>query len=223
MRLAGRTRTVRKIEAVTMPKKGGLWLALGVFLATSMSGVLINSFVFGKGLRLGWSISRYVGSETWSAVVFALGNFLVVAMVGQYLWKLGEAWRMLRVYYYCVFLMCLGLIWLSLCPVGYFDVATGETVAKSVISLVHEVSSRLMFIMMMFMAAMLAGNWRASALTRAVCVAYLVYAVFCVTGYLTDGSWFTPLILIYESVYIAAFPLVLVACRVGKGLRLESA
>lgn len=215
MQLVRKSRAVRKIEVIRMPKKGGLWLALGIFLVTAGLGVIINSFVFGRGLRLGWSISRYVGCETWSAVLFALGNFLVMAMVGKYLWKLGEKWHMLRVYYYCAFLMCVGLILLSIFPVGYFDNASG----KSVISFAHEISSKMMFIAMMLMAAMLAGNWRASAQTRAVCVAYLIYAVFCVTGYLTDGEWFTPLILIYESVYIATFPMVLAACRTGKELR----
>lgn len=217
--MLARMRAARKIEVVKMPKKSGLWLALGVFLLTAGLGVAINSTVFGRGLRLGWSISRYVGSETWSAVIFALGNFLVVAMVGKYLWKLGDRWHMLRVYYYCAFLMCLGLILLSIFPVGYFDVVVNGVVEKSVISYAHEISSRVMFVMMMLMAAMLAGNWRACAQTRAVCVAYLVYAVFCVTGYLTAGSWFTPLILIYESVYIAAFPLVLIACLTNKKLR----
>lgn len=213
--MLARIRAARKIEVVKMPKKSGLWLALGVFLVTAGLGVVINSFVFGRGLRLGWSISRYVGCETWSAVLFALGNFLVVAMVGRYLWKLGAKWHMLRIYYYCAFLMCVGLILLSIFPVGYFDSVAG----KSVISYAHEISSRMMFIAMMLMAAMLAGNWRASAQTRALCMAYLVYAVFCVTGYLTAGSWFTPLILIYESVYIATFPMLLAACRTGKELR----
>lgn len=151
--------------------------------------------------------------------MFALGNFLVVALVGRYLWKLGDKWHMLRIYYYCAFLMCVGLILLSIFPVGYFDVVANGAVEKSVISFAHEISSRTMFIAMMLMAAMLAGNWRASARTRAACMAYLVYAVFCVTGYLTDGSWFTPLILIYESVYIATFPLVLIVCQTGKELR----
>lgn len=209
-----RTMIARKVEAVTVPKKGGLWLALAVFLTTATLGVVINSFVFGRGLSLDRSISRYVGYETWSAILFALGNFLVVAMVGKYLWKLGEDWHMLRIYYYCAFLMVVGLILLSIFPVGYFDI-NGQ---RSVISFAHEISSRMMFIMMMLAAAMLAGNWRASAGTRAACVMYLVYAVFCVTGYLTQGSWFTPLILIYESVYIATFPMVLAACK-GRGLK----
>lgn len=84
---------------------------------------------------------------------------------------------------------------------------------KSVVSLFHELTSKTMFIMMMLVAAMLAGNRRASAGTRAVCVAYVVYGIFCVTGYLTEGSWFEPLVLVYESTYIVTFPLVLAACR----------
>ncbi len=192
-----------------MPRKGGLWVALVTFLVTATLGVVINSFVFGRGLSFDRSISRYVGYETWSAVVFALGNGLVVAMVASYLWRLGEAWKMPRVYYYCAFLMAVGLIWLSACPVGYCDIGG----RKSVVSLFHELTSKTMFIMMMLVAAMLAGNRRASAGTRAVCVAYVVYGIFCVTGYLTEGSWFEPLVLVYESTYIVTFPLVLAACR----------
>lgn len=197
-----------RAAARRVPKKGGLWLALGVFLVTATLGVVINSFVFQRGLSLDRSISRYVGYEAWSAILFALGNFVVAGTVGSYLWKLGEFWKMPRIYYYCAFLMVVGLIMLSVFPVGYFDLG-GQ---KSVISYAHEIASRTMFIMMMLMAAMLAGR-RASAGTMAACAMYLVYAVFCVTGYLTEGEWFTPLILIYEWVYIAAFPLVLAACK----------
>lgn len=206
---AKKTKVVRKKVAIVMPPRGGLFVALAMFLITATLGVVVNSFVFGKGFHLNWSVSRYVGSEIWSAVVFALGNAVVVGVVMKYLWRLGEAWKMPRVYYYCAFLMAVGLIWLSVCPVGFFDME-GE---KSVISLFHEWSSKTMFIMMMVVAAMLARNRRAKAGSRAISATYVIYGIFCVTGYLTAGAWFTPLILIYETVYIATFPLVLAGCR----------
>lgn len=215
---SGRTKAVRK---VVVEKKvlgrGGLYVALATFLVTAALGILINSFVFGKGFNLYWSVSRYVGSEVWSAVLFALGNGLVVAMVMRYLWRLGEIWQMPRVYYYCAFLMAVGLIALSVCPVGFCDIEG----RKSVVSLIHELSSKTMFIMMMVTAAMLAGSRHSAARAKAVCIVYVVYGIFCVTGYLTAGTWFTPLILAYESVYIATFPLVLAECQTQREVALD--
>lgn len=206
------------VAEMMMPAKGGLYAALAVFLVTATLGVVVNSFAFSKGFNLHWSVSRYVGSELWSAILFALGNGVVVAMVMKYLWGLGEAWKMPRVYYYCSFVMAVGLIWLSVCPVGFCDIE-GQ---KSLVSLLHEWSSKLMFIMMMLVAAMLAGSRRASAGTKAMCIAYVVYGIFCVAGYLTNGCWFTPLVLIYETVYIATFPLMLAGCETKRVAELKA-
>lgn len=204
-----RAQARRGVAARKVAGRKGLFVALGIFVVTVAFGVTVNTLVFGKGFHLNWSVSRYMGSEIWSAVIFVLGNSVVAGVVGRYLWLLGRAWKMPRVYYYCALLMVVGLITLSFFPFGLFDVNG----VKSIETFIHEVSSRTMFIMMMLMAAMLAGR-RATARTRAACVVFVIYAVFCVTGHVSGAEWFVPLTLIYESVYIATFPLVLASCRV---------
>lgn len=192
------------------PKRWRLLVALLVFVTTSVLGVVVNSFCFGKGLHLDWSVSRYVGSEVWSAIIFALGNVVVSAMMGKYLWQIGRMWKMPRVYYYFALLMLVGLIMLSVFPIGFFDVG-GQ---KSIQSYIHEVSSRTMFLMMLFIAGMLILKRGATKSTRIWAMLYVAYGVFCVVGYLTAAGWFWPGLLIYESVYVAAFPLLLMTCRV---------
>ncbi len=185
-------------------KRGGLIVALVAFCLTATMAVVINTLI-GYGFHLEYSISRYVGLEFWSAAVFTAGNCLATAMTCRYMWQLGEDWKMPRIYYYCAFLMAVGLIWLSLCPVGYCDTAE----AKSLVSYLHEISSRTMFLMMLLVSTMLAGAPKASALARGVSTGFVVYGVFCVTGYFTQEEWFLPLILIFESMYIIGFVIVL--------------
>ncbi len=195
------------VEKIKMPKKTRLAVALAVFLTTSLAAVVLNSFVVGHGLTMGRSISRYVGFEMWSAVIFALGNFFAAGATGAFLWCLGELWKMPRVYYYCVMLMVLGLVWLSLCPIGLCDV-NGQ---KSMISLVHELSSRTMFIMMVVTAGLLAVRPYGTTRSRAICGTYVIYGLVCIVGYLTHGEWFESRVLIFETLYIAGFVGILLA------------
>mgnify|MGYP001054451178 FL=1 len=194
-----------EIEKIAMPRKRRLVAALIIFLVTSLAAVILNSFMMGYGLEVERSISRYVGFEIWSSVIFAFGNFFAAGATGAFLWCLGELWELPRVYYYCVIVMVLGLIGLSLCPIGLFDMG-GE---KSIVSLIHELASRTMFIMMMVVAGLLALRPYGTRGSRVVCWVYVVYGLFCVVGYLTKGSWFIPYCLFFETFYIAAFVLVL--------------
>lgn len=190
-----------KSDGIKMPPKRRLVVALVVFLTTSLAAVVLNSFLLGYGFTFGRSISRYVGFEVWSSVVFALGNFFAAGATGAFLWCLGELWKLPRIYYYSVILMVLGLVWLSLCPIGLCDYAN----EKSLISLIHELSSRAMFIMMMVTAGLLALRPYGTSNSRAICITYVIYGLICIAGYLTHGDWFESRVLIFETLYIAGF------------------
>lgn len=204
----------RKIaEKMPMPRRWRLFAALAVFLTVSWAAIFINSFIVGKhGWDLSWSISRYVGSETWSAVVFALANVYVGAVMGRYLWRLGTNWGMGRLYYYCVLTMVVALLMLSFCPIGYFDI-DGK---KSVISFIHELSSRTMFVMMLIVVGMLARNSNSTKLTRRAAMIFLVYGAVWIGGYMTKSEWMASVMLIMESVYITSFMLIGISCKVKK-------
>lgn len=187
-------------------KKKWMLVGLAVFLMTASLAIAVNSLVCGHGLVVSRSISRYVGFEVWSAVVFALGNFLAVATTTSFLWGLGEAWKMPRIYYYMTFLMGLGLVCLSIWPIGYFDTEAG----KSIISYAHEISSRTMFAMMLLVALMLVlKRGYGAKKSKVVAMLFLIYGVACMLGYFTKGGWFMSYFMFYEGFYIVAFLLVL--------------
>lgn len=200
-----------KLKRKELPNSGLIAAALATFLATAFAAILANSSIMGHGFHLEYSISHYVGLETWSAVMFTIGNFFVAAFFGTYLWRLGEAWGMPRVFYYLIVIMVVGLLALSFCPSGYFDVEGGS---KNLITWIHEISSRTMFIAMMLMAALIAMWKKASRLAHAICVSYVVYAIICIIGYFTQGEWFLQGLMIYETVYLAAFMIMLALCGV---------
>ncbi len=172
---------------------------LAVFVAMVVLIVAVNSV--SHGLDFGRSVSRYVGFEAWSAALFAVGNGFVVAMVASYLWKVGEARKMPRLFYYLVFLIAATLILLSVFPIGFCDF-DGHV---SLVSRIHEVSSRVMFIAMMLVAAMLAGNPYGSRRARIASAVFVLYALLCVVGYLTGAGWFLAGVLVWETAYIVYF------------------
>ncbi len=199
-----------RIRKKELPNSGLIAAALAVFLVTSFAAIIVNSTLLGHGFHLEYSISKYVGLETWSAVLFTIGNLFVAAFFGKYLWKLGEAWDMPRLFYYLIVVMVAGLLMLSFCPSGYCDF-DGK---KNLITWLHEVSSRMMFIAMMSEAALIACWKKASRLAHALCVAYVVYAIICIVGYFTKGEWFLTLLMIYESMYLAMFMIMLAFCGI---------
>lgn len=187
-------------------------LALVIFVVTAGMAVAVNSLL-GTGLRFDYTISRYVGLEVWSAVVFAFGNFVVAGMILYYLYEAIQVWKMPRLAYWCVVIMLIGLIGLSVCPIGYFD-PVGAKYGTSVISLIHGLCSRTMFVTMMVMMAVVALNTMASKTTRILGVVFIVYGLMCLCGHLSQAEWFTSTVLVTESLYLISF---MVLCFGFKG------
>lgn len=185
-------------------RKRGLAVALGLFLGVGILAIVVNS-VLQQSLRVNWSISTYVGLRTWSAVAFALCNCAVAGLIGNYLWKVGQAWSMPKLYYYACFLMLVALIWLSFCPIGYFD----NGARTGVISNMHQVASRSMFVLMLIVTAMLAGRPNLTGRAQVALASFIVYALLCLVGYMTQGEWFTSFFMIYETLYLAWFVIAL--------------
>lgn len=184
-------------------EKRPIVVAILVFVLTTVSTVAVNSYLH-KAFIPWYSISRYVGSETWNAIVFALANMLVAFSVLTYLYRVGEKWKFWRIYYWIVVAMAVGLVGLSVCPIGYFDLP-GYGYATSVPSHVHEVCSRLMFLCMLLVVTMILFCKRASRVTRMVAAVYVAYGVVCVMGYCTHAEWFAKHLLLFESCYLFSF------------------
>lgn len=189
-----------------------MWFALTIFLVTSGLAVVINSLV-GAGLHFNYTISRYVGLETWSAVVFALGNFIVAGLMLKHLYGMAEGWKMSRWVYWLIVVMLVSLIGLSVCPIGYFDPEWAKY-GTSAPSLIHGICSRVMFasmlvVMVMVMLCALASKW-----TRIFAIFFVIYGVFCLYGYFSRVAWFEDVVLVFESLYLFGF---MIMCLLLKG------
>ena len=179
------------------------WLigcAFLIFILTAWSSIIINSMM-GVGWRFDYSISRYVGSGVWSSVLFAAGNLFVSAFIGGFLWRLGENWKLKRWFYYVIVVMVVGLIGLSFCPLGICDF-DGKI---STVSWLHQIFSRLMFVMMLLAVMIIVWQQRAGVVARMVGGFFVVYGIVCAMGMMCHQSWFEQRVLIYETLYFMFF------------------
>lgn len=180
-------------------RKGLMIAALLVLLTEVLAVVIGNSL--GHGLHLEWTISRYVGLETWSAVVFALGNLVVMLLMLYYLYGMGESWQMGRGFYVLVVAVVVALIGLSACPLGYFDTATGV----SSVSYLHQICSRTMFAAMLFLTLVTLASGRTARKTRVVAGMFAIYGVICAGAFLIEMGWFVRSGLVFETLYLLGF------------------
>ncbi len=206
-------------ESSKVKKKWLMGLALGVFLTTSLAAIIGNTLL-GKGFHLEYSISRYVGSATWSAVLFALGNVVVAISMLYFFYQLAETWKLPRVFNWLVVIMAIALLGLSVCPVGYFDLP-GTAYASSTISQIHEVCSRTMFVMMLLATLLMVVARTASRATKVEGVLYIIYGAICVWAYFAKLRWFFAGLLIFESLYLVMFMVFCLACRSRRRLSLK--
>lgn len=187
-----------------------MWCALAIFAICPTLAVVVNSLV-GYGFHSNYSISRYVGLETWSAILFALGNLAVAILMIYYLYRLGERWQVARGYYWLVVVLVIALLGLSACPIGYFDLP-GEAYASSSLSIIHEVCSRTLFLAMLVLVVIFALQDQVSPRVRSLGVVFLVYGAICVAGYLLHADWFVEALLFFEATYLLGFMLACLGC-----------
>lgn len=188
-----------------------MWLALGIFLTTSGLAVTINSLAI-SGLHFDYTISRYVGLRSWSAIVFAVGNFVVAGAMLKYLYGVAEVWGMPRWAYWLIVVMLVALIGLSVCPIGYFD-PVGAKYGTSAPSLIHGICSRVMFFSMLVMIMTVALGALTSRRTRVLALAFVVYGLFCLYGYFSRAEWFENVVLVFESLYLVGFMVMCLGLR----------
>ncbi len=191
--------------------------AIVTFLTIVVSVIVLNSTWMGHGFHLEYSISRYMGLETWSAVLFGVGSVLALILMLYYLYEMGESLKMPRVYFWLVILMAVGLVGLLACPVGYFDLP-GTAYGSSAPSRIHEICSRMMFMAMLLAEVMVATIGLADRRTRVMSAAFVMYGLLCIFGYFSKGAWFLNALLLFEGMYLLGF---MVVCLVSRRKALE--
>jgi len=188
-----------------------LLFAIGIFWAITITAILINSAAY-IGTSRPWfsgnSISWYVGSQAWSALLFALGNLIVAISMSHFLWGLGLKLKMPRAYFFFITLLVVALVWLSAFPLGFFDTLD----SKSTVSCLHEAGSRMMFFAMAIVTSFLATKAQLGKPLRIVSGLFVGYAVFCALAVVTGFGKFYAALLFFEAFYIFAFMMLVLGC-----------
>ena len=176
--------------------------------------ILVTHNLTGRaGLHVDFSISKYVGLSFPSAIAFLIVNTFVALSMWRYLSpKLGDKiQRILMIY------IVITLILLSLFPIGLFDEIIPNPVVfgRTPISFLHVITSRTMFVAMCAFALYTFYAGRRKSLHDETVIktalAFFLYAVICTFVYIFFSSIFWSFDIIFESLYIAFFFIVVLA------------
>lgn len=189
----------------------GIAIAPLVF-AFSQVIILGYNWIFGGYFgNISLTVSKYVGLDVWSSVLFAICNFVIgFLMVRYYLYaykSLSKLWLVLG------FIQLFGFIGLSIFPHVAF--LTGD-IKEFVVNL-HIMLARIMFFAMFGMALerlrIACGRDNRNKFAAKICLAFLVYGIIYVFGYFIKDSFLWHIMLLWETGYIYAFMGMLILTR----------
>lgn len=176
--------------------------ALSIFTTTTLIAVIANS-LNGYGFHWDYSISRYVGLEAWSSIMFGAGNFVVAYLMLKALWGAGRRWQMKWFYFVIVVVMLLAILGLSVCPIGRFDrIYEGE---PGPVSLIHEFCSRTMFALMLLTSSIVMFCGKVGKPMRIAAAGFSLMGIVYGAGYLTGNELILRGMLFFESMYLVSF------------------
>lgn len=177
-------------------------IAAGLFLGVEALIVGLHSFVFHEGFNPDWSISRYMGLKPWSAILFALFNFVIIAIVLKYMLRVRKEYHLSLFWLIAVGVMMFAYVGLSFCPIGLFDEKWGEF---GVVSNFHHTFSSTLFIAMAVVALDTMIEIRKGKAMMIYGTLLLIFAVFC-TYCFASGQvpFFWQYVFYFESGYIFA-------------------
>ena len=147
----------------------------------------------GRAGDLTLTISRYVGLNWWSSLIFCAGNMAIITMLVYYLLtrakNRGALWRMLMYVFIIAFMA------LSISP---------HVPDESMPATIHKFFAGVMFVTMALVSALSIARARSKgvAIFAAIMTIFSIY--FCISDVLRV-PYFMNLILWFESEYIFAF------------------
>lgn len=180
-----------------------------VFCLILLAHVLTNT----ADLRIDYSISKYVGLTFPSAILFLVTNVYVSFILWRYI-KPRLKTDMQKV---VMKIIIATLVLLSVFPIGLFDSIFPEPVifGRTPISFLHVITSRTMFIAMAAFALLTFYEGKNKNLHDAniqkTALAFFLYAAVCTVAFIFFSPFFWKVDLIFESLYIAFFFIVVLA------------
>jgi len=187
--------------------------AMMLFWVNFFAIVVIHNLTGRAGLHIDYSISKYVGLSFPSAIAFLIVNTFVALSMWKYLKpKLEDkVQRGLMLY------IVITLILLSLFPIGLFDeiIPSPIVFGRTPISFLHVITSRTMFVAMCAFALYTFYAGRRKSLhdetTIKTTLAFFIYSALCTFAFIFFSEFFWSIDVIFESLYIAFFFIVVLA------------
>lgn len=175
--------------------------AIFIFVAVVAIITIMHSFVLSEadGFHVNWSISRYMGKDYWSAIVFCLANVVVAAMTLKYLFSVKREYKMSPIYSILIVIMAVLFAALSIFPVGLFDDTWGNF---GVVSEIHRRSSYTLFLFLIFIALDLMIEIRRGLGMHLFGAVAVAVSLFCVISFLAGWDFFSDYMYIFESSYV---------------------
>ena len=174
-------------------------MAIFIFIAVVAIITIMHSFVLGRGFHVNWSISRYMGTDFWSAIVFCLANFVVAVMTLKYLFTVKREYGLSPIFVILAVIMTALFISLSVFPVGLFDETWGNF---GLVSHLHRGSSYTLFAFLILLTLDLMIEVRKGLVMHLFGAAAVALSLFCVVSFFAGWDFFNDYMYIFESGYV---------------------
>ena len=174
-------------------------MAIFIFVTVVAIITIMHSFILGRGFHLNWSISRCMGTDFWSAIIFCLANFVVAVMTLKYLFTVKREYGLSPIFVILAVIMTVLFVLLSVFPVGLFDANWGEF---GLISHLHRGSSYTLFAFLILLTLDLMIEVRKGLVMHLFGAAAVTLSLFCVISFFAGWDFFNDYMYIFESGYV---------------------
>ncbi|MBQ6570753.1 hypothetical protein IJI02_00175 [Candidatus Saccharibacteria bacterium] len=177
-----------------------------IFTFVELLIVLTHSFLEGYGFHLEYSFSRYIGLEPWSIILFFFTALAILfSLFGFY--RIFDRLNHLNLLEkLSALIMSIGLLGLSVCPVGFFDQTWGD---YGVVSQLHRIFASIMFTFSTIFVFLLLIRFRRNRHFLLASALFVSYGFVLIVSYALKFAWISRYFLIAESVFLFLFPTLL--------------
>ena len=174
-------------------------MAIFIFVAVVAIITIMHSFILGRGFHVNWSISRYIGTDFWSAIIFCFANFVVAVITLKYLFTVKREYGLSPIFVILAVIMTILFVSLSVFPVGLFDEVWGDF---GMVSHLHRGSSYTLFAFLILLTLDLMIEVRKGVAMHLFGAAAVTLSLFCVVSFFAGWDFFNNYMYIFESGYV---------------------
>ncbi len=196
-----------------MKPKTRIKVALFAYLLVALVIVLGNSFLKNFGFHTEYTISRYIGLSTWSAILFGISSLFIFWQVLKYIIFIGKTKKMNKLWWIISIITVSALISVGLCPVGYFDQTFGDF---GTVSIIHRLSAFIMFCGSIPMILLTALKFKETKSLLIPSIIYIIYSLAFVICYSLNVEIFFNSILFSEAVFLTNFYIIMLLIPISE-------